>query len=164
MVRVAGEACRCRAAYPEAMTPTDPADDPPGTRRFWFRFDPRYARLGRQFGVRPERAWVVVTEEDLQARFGRWRVRTPLDNVKSVELTGPYRFFKTAGPARLGVTDLGLTFATNGERGVLITFKKRVAGIEPIGLLRHGELTVTVAHPEELTQILRERAGLAEPM
>ena len=146
------------------MTAPVPSDDPPGTRRFWFRFDPRYARVGRRFGVRQDRAWVVVTENDLEARFGRWRVKTPLENVESVELTGPYRFFKTAGPARLGVTDLGLTFATNGERGVLITFKRRVAGIEPMGLLRHGELTVTVANPDELAQILRERAGVTQPM
>jgi hypothetical protein len=136
------------------------SQDAPGTRRFWFRFDPRYARASQGFGVRPDRAWVVVTEDELQARFGHWRIKTPLENVASVELSGPYRFLKTAGPARLGITDLGLTFATNGERGVLITFKKRIAGIEPLGFLRHGELTVTVADAEELAEVLRERAGL----
>jgi hypothetical protein len=129
--------------------------------RFSFRFDPKYARLNRRFGVSPDRAWVEVTEDELGARFGSWHLRTPLDNVASVELTGPYRFIKTAGPARLGVTDLGLTFATNGERGVLITFHRRVAGIEPLGLLRHGELTVTVAEPEALADLLRER--IAQP-
>jgi len=133
------------------------AEDSPATRRFQFRFDPRYARASRGFGVAPDRAWVVVTSDELEARFGPWRVRTSLDNVKSVELTGPYRFFKTAGPARLGVTDLGLTFATNGERGVLITFRRRVGGIDPLGLLRHGELTVTVDDPDELAELLRER-------
>ncbi len=142
------------------MNAAERSQDAPGTRRFWFRFDPRYARAARGFGVRPDRAWVVVTEDELQARFGRWQVRTPLENVASVELTGPYRFFKTGGPARLGVTDLGLTFATNGERGVLITFKKRIRGIEPWGLLRHGELTVTVADAEELAEVLRERTGV----
>jgi hypothetical protein len=135
--------------------------DPPGTRRFRFRFDPRYARAARGFGVRPDRAWVLVTDDELEARFGRWQVRTPLDNLESVAVTGPYRFFKTAGPARLGVTDLGLTFATNGERGVLVKFKRRVTGIEPLGLLRHGELTVTVEDPEALARLLRERIGLA---
>jgi hypothetical protein len=124
-------------------------------RRFWFRFDPRYRRVNAGFGVTPDHAWVEVTDDELQARFGPWRLRTPLDNVASAEVTGPYRFFKTAGPARLGVTDLGLTFATNGARGVLIKFKKRVPGIEPIGILRHGELTVTVADPEELAELLR---------
>lgn len=125
--------------------------------RFSFRFDPRYARLNRRFGITPDQAWVEVTEGELRARFGHWHLKTGLDNVASVELTGPYRFIKTAGPARLGVTDLGLTFATNGERGVLITFHRRVPGVEPLGLLRHGELTVTVAEPEELADLLRQR-------
>jgi hypothetical protein len=127
------------------------------TRRFLFRFDPKYARINQRFGVTPDRAWVEVTDDELRAQFGLWRVRTPLANVASAAITGPYRFAKTAGPARLGVTDLGLTFASNGERGVLITFKKRIAGIEPFGILRHGELTVTVAEPVELTSLLRER-------
>jgi hypothetical protein len=127
------------------------------TRRFWFRFDPRYRSVNRRFGVTPDHAWVDVSEDELEARFGPWHLRTRLDNVAGADITGPYRFYKTAGPARLGVTDLGLTFATNGERGVLITFRKRVAGIEPLGLLRHGELTVTVAEPDELVELLRER-------
>lgn len=139
------------------MTPPDVATEK--NRRFFFRFDPRYARINRRFGVTPDRAWVEVTEDSLRARFGPWRLQTSIGNLASVEITGPYRFAKTAGPARLGVTDLGLTFATNGERGVLITFKKRVRGIERLGILRHGELTVTVAEPEELVRLLRERIG-----
>jgi hypothetical protein len=141
------------------VNPAPHVKDSPGIRRFQFRFDPRYERASRRFGIRPDRAWVVVTPDELQARFGPWRVQTPLDNVESVELTGPYRFIKTAGPARLGVTDLGLTFASNGERGVLIKFKQRVGGIDPLGLLRHGELTVTVAEPDELAAVLRERTA-----
>ena len=58
----------------------------------------------------------------LRAHFGRWRVTTPLANISAVATTGPYAFLKTAGPARLAITDRGLTFATNGDRGVLISF------------------------------------------
>jgi hypothetical protein len=96
--------------------------------------------------VIPERAWVEVRQEELEARFGRWRVRTPVGNVVSAEVTGPYSFLKTAGPPRLGITDRGLTFATNGDRGVCITFAVPVPGIavRPFGRLRHPELTVTV--------------------
>lgn len=130
-------------------------------RRFSFRFDPRYQALAKHFGVTPERAWVEVTDDELFVRYGRWRVRTSLENISSVQLTGPYRLFKTAGPARLGVTDLGLTFASNGDRGVLICFRRRVSGIERLGLLRHGELTVTVAEPEELIGFLNERINHA---
>ena len=71
-------------------------------------------------------------------------------------MTGPYRFVKTAGPPRLGITDLGLTFGSNHRRGVLITFRSRVRGV---GALRHPELTVTVADPDGLAALLRERLG-----
>jgi hypothetical protein len=93
--------------------------------RFPFRFDPAYRRLARLFGVTPERAWVDLGEEELGARYGPWRVRTPTSNIARVEVTGPYAFLKTAGPARLGITDRGLTFASNGDRGVCITFTRR---------------------------------------
>ncbi len=92
-----------------------------------------------------------------QARFGPWRLRTPLANVTAVEITGPYAFMKTAGPAHLGITDRGLTFASNGDRGVLITFRRPVPGIEGPGRLRHPELTVTLADVEGLAALLRER-------
>lgn len=122
--------------------------------RFGFRFDPRYQRAARPFGVTPENAWVDVDHGRLEAHFGPWRVSTPLGNVDRVEITGPYRFIKTAGPARLGITDRGLTFATNGDRGVLISFVAKVRGIEPLGVLRHSELTVTVEDVEGLVTLL----------
>lgn len=131
--------------------------------RFLFRFDPTYQRAARVFGVKPENAWVEVGDEHLDARFGRWRLRTPLTNVTHVESTGPYAFLKTAGPARLAVTDRGLTFATNGERGALITFEEAVSGIEPTGRLRHPELTVTVDDVDAFIAFLRARIGAARP-
>jgi len=130
--------------------------------RFDFDFDPRYERVARRFGITPENAWVEVGDGLLRARYGRWRLCTGLNNVSAVAITGPYRFLKTAGPARLGVTDLGLTFASNGRRGVLISFHRRVPGIEPIGLLRHGELTATVKKPEALAELLRAECGLED--
>lgn len=125
---------------------------------FSFRFDPAYRRLARLFGVSPERAWVLVGEDELEARYGPWRVRTPLGNVAAAEATGPYAFFKTAGPARLAVTDRGLTFASNGDRGVLITFRSPVAGIDRRGRIRHPELTVTVDDVDGLIQTLAPNA------
>ncbi len=125
--------------------------------RFEFQFDPSYERLSKLFGVTPQNTWVEVGDERFEAHFGRWRVRTPLTNITAVEVTGPYRFWKTAGPARLGVTDLGLTFATNGDRGVLVTFREKVPGVEPTGRMKHPELTVTVADVDGLAALLRER-------
>lgn len=73
--------------------------------------------------------------------------------------TGPYAFWKTAGPARYAITDRGLTFATNGDRGVLISFEKPVRGLDPLGILRHPELTVTVADVDGLADLLRGRSN-----
>ncbi|MHB8690407.1 MAG: hypothetical protein ACYDHH_04110 [Solirubrobacteraceae bacterium] len=82
-----------------------------------------------------------------------------MSNVAGVDITGPYAFVKTAGPARLAVTDRGLTFASNGDRGVLITFRESVRGLEPLGLLRHPELTVTVDDVDALAALLRARTS-----
>jgi hypothetical protein len=127
--------------------------------RFTFDFDPTYRALSRGFGVNPSNSWVEIGETRLDARFGPWRVSTPLDNVTGATITGPYALLKTAGPARLAITDRGLTFATNGDRGVLITFAEPVRGLDPLGLLRHPELTVTVADTVALTALLGERTG-----
>jgi hypothetical protein len=126
-----------------------------GADRFAFRFADAYRRPARLFGITPATAWVDVDADTLRAHFGRWRVSTPLVNISAVAVTGPYAFLKTAGPARLAVTDRGLTFATNGERGVLISFHEPVPGLEPTGLLRHPELTVTVADIDGLVERLR---------
>ena len=130
------------------------------SHRFLFRFAPAYRAAARPFGVTPATAWVEVDDERLSAHYGPWRVRTPLGNIAAVDLTGPYRFVKTAGPARLGLTDFGLTFASNGDSGVLITFHDKVPGIAPSRRLRHPELTVTVADTEGLAALLRARAQL----
>ena len=124
--------------------------------RFPFRFDPTYRRLARLFGVTPERAWVDLDGEEFEARYGPWRVRTPVSNIAGAEVTGPYSFFKTAGPARLAVTDRGLTFASNSDRGVCLSFRSPVSGIERSGRIRHPELTATVRDIDSLVAALAE--------
>ena len=135
------------------MNETGPVNE---VERFDFSFAPSYRSAARPFGIRRETAWVEVGERKLRARFGPWRVSTPLTNVIGASITGPYAFWKTAGPARLAITDRGLTFATNGDRGVLITFAHPVRGLDPLGLLQHPELTVTVSEPERLAALLAE--------
>jgi hypothetical protein len=123
-------------------------------QRFDFRFVSAYRLAARPFGITPERAWVQIEDEHLLARYGPWRLRTPLANVGRVAMTGPYRFYRTAGPARLGITDGGLTFASNGDRGVLLSFRERVPAIDPLRLIHHPELTVTVADVHGLVNAL----------
>lgn len=132
-------------------TPTDP-------QRFDFAFDDRYRIAGRVFGIHPTRAWVEVDGETLEARFGPWVVRTALTNVVDASVTGPYGTAKTIGPAHLSLADGGLTFASNGDRGVCLTFEHLVAGMDPLGLLRHPGLTVTVAEAQALVDALRHHS------
>jgi hypothetical protein len=113
--------------------------------RFDFWFTPAYRAAGLCFGIVPGTTKAVITPSSLSVRFGPWHAQTSLDNIQEVAITGPYAYLKTAGPARLAVTDRGLTFATNGERGVRLNFRRSIKGIDPTGRLRHLELTLTVA-------------------
>lgn len=126
-------------------------------REFGFAFDPSFRLPGRLFAITPDRCWIVASDTELSVRFGPWRIRTPLANIDRMEVTGPYHWWKVAGPARLGVTDRGLTFATNARRGVQFDFHQPIAGIEPTGRLRHPNLTVTPADWTGLIEAISER-------
>lgn len=125
------------------------------TETYGFRFTPAYRLAGLPFGITPHTACVVVSDGRLEIRFGPWRLETDLPNVDGTELTGPYGFLKTAGPAHLSLADKGITFATNGDRGVCIRFRDPVPAIDPLHALRHPGATVTVADPERLAARLR---------
>jgi hypothetical protein len=130
--------------------------------RFGFAFAPSYRHAALVLGITPATAWVEVGDETLEARFGLWRVSTPLANIADVAVTGPYAFWRTVGSARLAISDRGLTFATNGDRGVLIAFRTPVRGLDPFGVVRHPELTVTVAEVDRLAELLRTRRQSSE--
>jgi hypothetical protein len=121
-----------------------------------FRFALPYRLAAMPFGVRPATSRVVVDDHTFAVDFGRWKLRSPLDNVVGVEVTGPYSLAKTAGPAHLSFTDRGITFATNGDRGVCVRFRDPVPAMEPTGRLRHPGATVTVADVDGLAAALRE--------
>src|SRR5579875_916933 len=123
-------------------------------RHFPFLFEPRYRGPARVFGVTPHSCGIDVDDELIDAWFGPWRVRTPRSNVAGARITGPYTVLKTAGPARLGITDRSLTFATNSWRGVEISFRTAIPGIDPLGLIRHPTLTLTAADCDRLADAL----------
>jgi hypothetical protein len=135
---------------------TTPSEKPLGAQRFEFRFDRLYEIAALPFGVTRGRAFVDLGRETLVASFGFWRVETPIDNVARVEQTGPHAVPKTIGPPHVSLADGGLTFATTNAAGVRIRFYEAVRGIEPIGVVRHPSLTVTVADPEALIHALSE--------
>jgi hypothetical protein len=129
---------------------------------FRFEFDRSYRRISWLFGVTESRALLTVTGGELTARFGPWLLSTTLDNVTSAHLTGPYAYLKTAGPAHLSLSDHGLTFATNGRRGVCLQFRDPVPAMDPFGLIRHPNLTVTIADAAGLMAILEGLRNHAE--
>jgi hypothetical protein len=124
-------------------------------RSFEFLFSQLYRIAAIPFGIRPSTCEVLIRQDRLLARFGPWRAEAALANIVDVTITGPYHFIKTAGPAHLSFADKGLTFATNGDRGVCLQFDAPVRGIEPTGFLRHPNLTLTVADCDGLTKALR---------
>lgn len=121
---------------------------------FPFLFERRYAIAARLFGITPSRTAIMVADGQLRARFGPWRIDTALTNITTVSMTGPYAFVRTAGPARLGLTDRGLTFATNSRAGVCMEFAEPIAGIDPFGKIRHPNLTLTPADCTDLAVAL----------
>lgn len=123
--------------------------------RFPFRFELPYRIAGAPFGITPRTTWAEVADGSLHVRFGPWSVTTPIDNVAGVEETGPFGFLKTAGPAHLSFSDRGLTFATNGQRGLCLRFVEPVGGIDPFGRIRHPGLTVTVDRTDQLRDALQ---------
>jgi len=128
--------------------------------RFPFEFSGIPGRACRAFLVTPTSASVAVSDHEIEARFGPWRVATPIDNVADVSVTGPYQWWFVAGPAHLSRTDHGLTFATNDLAGVCLRFHEPLAPAFPLPRWRHPGLTVTVADVEGFAALVRERAGL----
>ncbi len=122
--------------------------------RFEFSFDSLHRAFGLPLGITPSTTSVEVDGGQIVARFGLWRLSTPLANVEGTEVSGPYSPLKTIGPAHLSLADRGLAFTTNARRGLCIRFREPVPGIEPTGRLRHPALTVTVADVDGLAAAL----------
>jgi len=128
--------------------------------RFGFAIDPAYARILRLFGVRSGTAWVALQGGELRARFGFWRLSTPVGNIAGTCVTGPYASaWRAIGP-HISLVDHGLSFGTNVERGVCVLFREPVRGRETLGAVRHPGLTVTVDDVDGLVEAIEgARAG-----
>lgn len=129
---------------------------------FPFEFEPRYRRFLRLLDVSPDNSEVVVTPERFIARFGRWVVDTPLDNVAGACVTGPYRGYRAIG-VRASLADRGATFGSTTAGGVCVQFHQPVTGLEPLGVVKHPGLTVTVTDPDALVATLARGAGSDRP-
>lgn len=126
--------------------------------RFAFDFDPRFAPFLRAFGIRPDTAEVLLTDDDrFDARFGSFRLVTPIENIAGTERSGDYHWYKAIG-ARGSFADRGATFGTNTRAGLCVRF------VEPVPALfgrriPHPGLTVTVEDPAALEAAIEARRG-----
>lgn len=126
------------------------------SQTFPFAFDPRFRRWLGLLGIRPDTAAVTLDDDVFDARFGRWRLRTPVANIRDVRITRDYRWFKAIGP-RGSLADRGCTFGTNADAGVCVCFHDPVGALVSRTVLRHPGLTVTVEDVDGLADALRAR-------
>lgn len=123
------------------------------TRRFPIRLGPRSRPLLRLFGVRgPDDAWVELRDDAMEARFGWSRAATPLSNIASWRIEGPWRWITAIG-VRRSVRHGDITFGGSHRGGVRFDFVARV----PVGPFRVPALYVTVDDLEGFAAALAER-------
>lgn len=103
------------------------------------------------FGVRPERAYVDLGE-DLEARFGFGHLRTPVSNVLSWRIEGPWLWITAIG-IRRSVRHADFTFAGTNRGGVRLDFREPVRAMG----FRVPALYVTVEDPAAFTAALTAR-------
>ena len=102
-------------------------------------------RLGRRsrlvlllFGVRPHNAYVDLGDE-LDAQFGFFRVHSPVENLVSWRIEGPWRWITAIG-VRRSLRHHDVTFGGNHQGGVRIDFREPVRAMR----MRIPALYVTV--------------------
>ncbi len=121
---------------------------------FDFAFTRPYALAGRPFGITAHSTTVEVGPTWLFVRYGPWRLLTPRTNIASAEVTGGFSFAKTAGPPHLSMSDRGVSFTTNGDRALCLSFHEPVPAIDPTASITHPGATLSVADPEGLAHAL----------
>jgi len=89
-------------------------------------------RVGRRswpvlmlFGVRRDNAWVDL-DGDLAVRFGWYKFRTPMANLASWRIEGPWRWITAIG-VRWSLRHGDVTFGGSPHGGVRIDFHEPVA-------------------------------------
>ncbi|MFW2381447.1 MAG: hypothetical protein ACN4GZ_06780 [Acidimicrobiales bacterium] len=124
---------------------------------FPYRLDRRWQPTFLALGVRKSDGVTITDSGMLVAKYGRYKVETPLANIDHTEVTGPHRWYTAVG-LRLSGTDDSITFGTNHRLGLSIVFKEKIARV--IGPRRHSTLWVSVAEPDELAAAIGSQADL----
>ena len=116
-------------------------------KHFPYRLDTRWTALFFALGVSDKDGVSITGKGELIATFGRFKVKTKIDNIDHTLVTGPHRWYTAVG-LRLSLANDGLTFGTNHRRGLSIAFVEKIPRV--IGLKKHSMLWVSVADPEGL--------------
>lgn len=122
--------------------------------RFPIRIGRRSRGFVRLWTARPETSYVDVNDE-LDVRFGRFRLRTPVANISSWRIEGPFRWITAIG-LRRSVRHADVSFAGSPHGGVRIDFKEIVRW----GFLRVPAIYVGVDDLEGLAAEL-DRRGIS---
>lgn len=121
---------------------------------FDFEFHNRYRWLLLPLAVTPGNSRVSVSAADgFFAKFGPWKVKTPISNITGFQESGDYKWYRAIG-IRGSATDHGLTFGSTTRHGVCLTFAEPIAPLIPL-VKGHPGLTVTVADPAGLVAALQ---------
>lgn len=119
--------------------------------RFPIRLGARSRPLLRLFGARPDNAYVDL-DDDLDAHFGRFQVRTPFANIASWRIEGPWRWITAIG-VRRSIRHGDVTFGGNHRGGVRVDFRDPVR----LSMLRMPALYMTVEDLEGFAAALAAR-------
>lgn len=123
------------------------------TQRFPIRLGSRSRPLLRLFAVRGrDDAWVDLGDDTLEARFGRFGAATPVSNVASWRIEGPWPWITAIG-VRRSWRHGDLTFGGSPRGGVRLDFKEPVR----VGPFDVPALYVTVEDLEGLAAALAAR-------
>ncbi len=102
------------------------------TIRFPIRIGARSRWVVRLWTARPETSYVDLGDGPdamLEVQFGRFRFRTPIENIASWRIEGPFHWIKAIG-VRRSVRHADVSFAGSAHGGVRIDLKQSVrAGI-----------------------------------
>ena len=117
-------------------------------RFFPYRFDDRWKALFFTLRVNDDSGVTVDTDAGtLRATYGRWSIKTPLDNIDHTLITSDHRWYTAVG-IRLSAADNGITFGTNHHLGLCIGFVEKIPKV--MGFRDHSALWVSVADPDGL--------------
>jgi hypothetical protein len=106
----------------------------------------------RLWGVTGDRPPVVRLNDELDVEFGRFRFRTPVANIASWRIEGPWLWITAIG-VRTSLRHHDVTFGGSPHGGVRVDFKEPV----PFAFYHIPALYLTVDDLEGLAAALSER-------